>query len=72
MEDAGDVQKALEEKDIELTLDEIHRIRERAIKIQNGEDSGYMADGELSEDELMDVAGGGWTLNQVMEWFESW
>ena len=58
MEDAGDVQKALEEKDIELTLDQIRRMKERAIKAQNGEDSGHMADGELSEDELMDVAGG--------------
>ena len=61
MEDAGDVQKALEEKDIELSLDEIRRIKECAIKVQSGEASqeqSDLADGELSEDELMDVAGG--------------
>lgn len=61
MEDEGDVQKALEEKDIELSLDEIRRIKERAIKVQSGEASqeqSDLADGELSEDELMDVAGG--------------
>ena len=77
MEDAGDVQKALEEKGIELSQDEIRRIKERAIKIQSGEDSKEqpepMADGELSEDELMDVAGGdGWTYTDVERWFESW
>ena len=62
MEDAGDVQKALEEKDIELTLDEIRRAKEHAIKARSGETSQEqpesMADGELSENELMDVAGG--------------
>ena len=61
MEDAGDVQKALEEKDIELSLDEIRRIKERAMKVQSGEvsqEQSDLADGELSEDELMDVAGG--------------
>jgi hypothetical protein len=75
MEDEGDVQKALEEKDIELTLDEIRRIRERAIKAQSGEASQEqaepLADGELSEEELMDVAGGvDWTefLVFLMGW----
>ena len=62
MEDEGDVQKALEEKGIEFSLDEIRRIKERAIKVQSGEASQEqaepLADGELSEDELMDVAGG--------------
>jgi len=62
MEDEGDVQKALEEKGIEFSLDEIRRIKERAIKAQSGEASQEqaepLADGELSEDELMDVAGG--------------
>ena len=61
MEDEGDVQKALEEKGIEFTLDEIRRIKEHANKYRNGEDSqeqSDLADGELSEDELMDVAGG--------------
>lgn len=70
MEDAGDVQKALGEKGIELSLDQIHRMKERAIKIQNGEDSGQMADGELSEDELMHVAGGD---NDIFaDWDNSW
>ena len=62
MEDAGDVQKALEEKGIEMSLDEIRRIKERAMKVQSGEASQEqaepLADGELSEDELADVAGG--------------
>jgi hypothetical protein len=76
MEDPGDVQKALEEKGIELTLDEIRRIKERAIKVQSGEDlpeqQESLADGELSEDELLDVAGGdGWTYTDVERWFSS-
>lgn len=58
MEDEGDVQKALEEKGIEFSLDEIRRLKERSNKYQNGEASEHMDDGELSEDELMDVAGG--------------
>jgi transposase len=76
MEDASDVQKTLEEKGIELTLDEIRRIKEHAIKVQNGKDSQEqpdLVDGELSEDELMDVAGGdGWTLQEIAAWFGSW
>jgi hypothetical protein len=73
MEDDGDVQIALEEKGIELTLDEIRRIRERAIKAQSGEASQEqaepLADGELSEDELMNVAGGEVTWDDVGEFF---
>ena len=78
MEDVGDVQKALEEKGIELSLDEIRRIKERATGIRSGKDSqeqpGTMADGELSEDELMEVAGGElddvWTnlIGLLMSW----
>ena len=61
MEDIGDMQEALEEKGIELTLDEIRGVRDHAIRIRNGEVSQEqpdMVEGELSEDELMDVAGG--------------
>lgn len=62
MEDFGDVQKALEGKGIELSLDEIRRVKERADRIRSGEAAEEqpepMAEGELSEDELMDVAGG--------------
>lgn len=62
-EDAGAVQKALEEKGIELTLDESRQIGVYLQKVRDGEISQEqiqaMADGELSEDELMDVAGGG-------------
>lgn len=75
MEDEGDVQKALEEKDIELSLDEIRRIKERVIKVQSGEASQEqaepLADGELSEDELADVAGGEVTWDDVGEFFLS-
>jgi lactobin A/cerein 7B family class IIb bacteriocin len=62
MENPEDVQEALEEKGIELTLDEIRQIGELSEKIRNGEVSQEqvqsMADGELSEDELEEVAGG--------------
>jgi acetylornithine deacetylase/succinyl-diaminopimelate desuccinylase-like protein len=71
------IAKTLEEKGIELTLDEIRRIKERAIKVQSGEDAQEqqepLADGELSENELLDVAGGdGWTYTDVERWFKSW
>ena len=66
MERVEDVQTALEEKDIELSLDEINQIGEFIKKAQSGEISQEqvqrMADGELSEDELEEVAGGIGTL----------
>ena len=69
MEDFGDVQKALEGKGIELSLDEIRRVKERADRIRSGEAAEEqpepMAEGELSEDELMDVAGGEITWDDV-------
>ena len=59
MEKPEDVQIALEEKDIELSLDEINQIGEFIKKAQSGEISQEqvqrMADGELSEDELEEV-----------------
>ena len=62
MERVEDVQTALEEKDIELSLDEINQIGEFLQKVQSGEISQEqaqrMADGELMEDELEEVAGG--------------
>ena len=62
MEKPEDVQIALEKKGIELTLDEIRQIGEYMLKVQNGEISQEqvqrMADRELSEDELEEVAGG--------------
>ena len=62
MEDEKQVQIALEEKGIELSLDEIRQIGETVRKFQNGEISQEqlesMADGELSEEELGEVAGG--------------
>ena len=62
MEKPEDVQVALEKKDIDLTLDEIRQIGEYMNKVQNGEISQEqvqsMVDGELSEDELEEVAGG--------------
>ena len=54
----GRFDAGLEEKGIEFSLDEIRRLKERSNKYQNGEASEHMDDGELSEDELMDVAGG--------------
>ena len=62
MEKPEDVQVALEKKDIDLSLDEISQIGEYMNKVQNGEISQEqvqsMVDGELSEDELEEVAGG--------------
>ena len=52
LEEPEDVKKALEEKGVSLTLDEIRQMAEDAIR----EDEG---DGELFEDELGMVAGGG-------------
>lgn len=51
LEESEDVKKALEEKGVSLTLDEIRQMAEDAIR----EDEG---DGELSDDELDMVAGG--------------
>ena len=53
LEEPEDVKKALEEKGVSLTLDEIRQMAEDAIR----EDEG---DGELSDDELDMVAGGGY------------
>lgn len=62
MEKTEDVQIALEEKDIELSLDEINQMGDIIRKVQSGEISQEqiqrMADGELAEDELKEVAGG--------------
>ena len=62
MEKPEDVQTALEEKDIELSLDEINQVGDAVRKVQSGEISQEqvqrLADGELSEDELEEVAGG--------------
>lgn len=61
MEKYEDVQDALEERGVELSLDEIRRLAENVQKAQSGE----MDDGELSEDELGEVAGGstiGWLV----------
>lgn len=48
MEDANDVQKALADKGVELTLEEINLIRNQLAG----------TDEELNEDELENVAGG--------------
>ena len=62
MEDVEDVQIALEKKDIEMSLDEIRQAGNIMKKLQSGElsleQAQNMADGELSEDELEEVAGG--------------
>jgi hypothetical protein len=62
-------------KDIELTLDEIRRAKESAIKAQSGENSQEqpepLADGELSEEELMDVAGG-FTWEEIWDLVTAW
>jgi len=52
LEEPEDVKKALEEKGVSLTLDEIRQMAEDAIRADEG-------DGELFEDELDMVAGGG-------------
>lgn len=75
MEDIVGMQEALEEKGIELTLDEIRQAKDRAIKAQNGESpqeqAEPMAEGELSEDELMDVAGG-FTWEEIWDLVTAW
>ena len=52
LEEPADVQKALEEKDIELTIPEIMRIRDTLVKAME------KGNGELSEEELGEVTGG--------------
>lgn len=56
MENAEDVQKALADKGLELSLDEINAIQ-RAL---SGEE------GELDEDQLAEVAGGSW-IGEVVD-----
>ena len=62
MDKPEDVQAALDERGVELTLDEIKQIGETIRKVQSGEISQEQAqkaaDGELSEDELEGVSGG--------------
>ena len=62
MESEQQVQLSLEERGIELSLDQIRQIGEFVRKVQNGEVSQeqleHMANGELTEDELEQVAGG--------------
>lgn len=62
MEKPENVQEALEEKGVELSLDEVRHIGKVVQKVQAGEISQEqleaIADGELSEDELVEVAGG--------------
>ena len=62
MERPEDVQIALEERDIELSLDEINQVGDAVRKVQSGEISQEqvqrMADGELTEEELEEVSGG--------------
>lgn len=52
LETAEDVQKALEQKDISLSIPEIN-------KLQNMLESQASGEGELSESDLEEVAGGG-------------
>ncbi|MBO5551296.1 MAG: Nif11-like leader peptide family RiPP precursor [Lachnospiraceae bacterium] len=65
LEEPEDVKKALEEKGVSLTLDEIRQMAEDAIR----EDEG---DGELFEDELDMVAGGGFTKIHVSKGGPRW
>jgi hypothetical protein len=62
MENEEQVQKALEEKGVELSLDMIRQAGEFIRKVQDGEISQEqaqrLADGELTEDELEEVSGG--------------
>jgi lactobin A/cerein 7B family class IIb bacteriocin len=69
MESEEQMQEALEEKGVEMTMDEIRQLVEFKRKVENGEISKEqlqrIADGELSEDELEEVAGGGILLGIV-------
>ena len=62
MEEPEQVQEALEEKGVPLTLDEIKNLGEFVSKVASGEipqeTVEAMANGELSEAELEEVAGG--------------
>ena len=66
LEEPEDVQAALEEKGIVLTLDEVKSLGQLLYKASTGEISQEqmekMANGELSEEELEEVAGGFGTL----------
>lgn len=67
LETAAQVQAALKEKDIELTEEEILGIRDFIIKVERGEITAEQLEkwaeqkenGELSEEALEQVAGGG-------------
>lgn len=62
MQKPEQVQEALEDRGVELSLDEIEKMGAFIRKVQTGEISKEqvqrMADGELSEDELEQVSGG--------------
>ena len=66
MQKPEQVQEALEDRGVELSLDEIEKMGAFIRKVQAGEISKEqvqkMADGELSEDELEQVSGGSWAL----------
>ena len=73
METAAEVQAALKEKEIELTEEEILSIRDLLVKMDNGELPQEQMEklqvmtgsGELSEEELENIAGGSVTLMLV-------
>ena len=66
MQKPEQVQEALEDRGVELSLDEIEKMGAFIRKVQTGEISKEqvqkMADGELSEDELEQVSGGSYAL----------
>ena len=66
MQKPEQVQEALEDRGVELSLDEIEKMGAFIRKVQTGEISKEqvqkMADGELSEDELEQVSGGSWAI----------
>ena len=66
MQKPEQVQEALEDRGVELSLDEIEKMGAFIRKVQTGEISKEqvqkMADGELSEDEMEQVSGGSYAL----------
>lgn len=74
-DDVTDVQKMLEERGVELTVDQIESLGDLLIKMESGEIKPEtlqsFSEGELSDDDLEEVAGGfgelGLVIGQIAE-----
>jgi len=74
MKSAEEAQVLLEQKGMELTVEQVEKVQELFLKVKNGEITPqqlesmrrHAEDGELSEDDLENVAGGVFVLDDIV------